>query len=48
MTTWRCPKCGYAQDFKMTNKMAKLHFPEIPDLKPGECPSCREGKLEPE
>ena len=45
MTTWRCPNCGYAQDFEMTEDMARRHFPEILDLKAGECPSCREGEL---
>ena len=47
MTTYRCAECGYAQDVEMTEEMAKLHFPELPNLKAGECPSCRKGKLTP-
>lgn len=45
MTTWSCPNCGYTQDFEMTEDTAKLHFPEIRELKAGECPSCRAGEL---
>lgn len=45
MTTWRCANCGYVQDFEMTEEMARLHFPEIRDLKAGECPSCQQGEL---
>ncbi len=46
MSTWRCPNCGYAQDFEMTEEAARRHFPEIPDLKAGECPSCRQEALQ--
>lgn len=48
MTEWRCPNCGYAQDFEMTEEMALLHFPEIKGLKAGECPSCRKAQLQKE
>lgn len=43
---WWCPNCGYIQTFEMTEEAAKRHFPEIPNLKAGECPSCRRGQLE--
>jgi len=43
---YRCPKCGYAQDFEPTAENNKKCFPEFPDLKSGECPSCRKGRLE--
>ena len=38
---YHCPECGYKQDFEMTAELARLHFPERPDLKAGECPVCR-------
>jgi len=35
----------YAQDFKPTVENNKKYFPEMPGLKPGQCPSCKEDKL---
>ena len=45
---WRCSKCGYVQDFEPTIENNEKYFSEYPDLKPGQCPSCKEGKLEEE
>lgn len=37
---WRCFNCNYSQDFEMTAESARRIFPEMPNLKAGQCPSC--------
>lgn len=40
---YTCQQCGYKQDFKLTKENCKIHFPEMPFLKPDECPGCYNG-----
>ena len=36
--TWKCPECDYHQDFKPTQKLLNLHFPE--GVEEDCCPAC--------
>ncbi len=39
--TWKCPDCGYKQDFEPTAELMAIHFPRLPADK---CPACFQGK----
>lgn len=42
MTLYRCPQCGYVQDFEPTEANQKKHFKKLfPKLKKDECPGCQ-------
>lgn len=39
--SWKCPDCGYSQDFSPTKELMAIHFPGLPE---GKCPACIQGK----